>query len=329
MNTDLVSVIVPIYNAVDQLEQCVKSIENQTYETIEIILVDDGSTDGSTELCERLANENEHIVLIKKDNQGVSLARNDGILRAKGTYIQFVDSDDTLDQRATELLVNEALRTNADLVIGGFKSMKDQRIRCPQQATFESRTAFIEHITEYYVKDQNTLNVPWNKLYRKSLMTTLFDEHISKGEDLLFNLAYIRGAETIASIAEVIYYYNNVNDSSLASRFRDNGFLIEEMLHNSICGFCHEYFPQEEFSGLYINYLDAIKGQLISLYQRSGKSNKEKKNVVKQVLRMDSVKDLTKKNINWSKKDSFLIFLFKHHLVSILSLYYQRRSYQY
>ena len=121
----LVSAIIPIYNTEDFLETCVNSVLKQTYDNVEIILVDDGSPDSCPEICDRLASENENITVIHKENGGLSDARNVGIKAAMGDFICFLDSDDYWDEEdALEYLVNIALSEDADVVTYGLKKVR-------------------------------------------------------------------------------------------------------------------------------------------------------------------------------------------------------------
>ena len=120
MSEPLVSVIVPIYNAKDNIVRCVESIRRQTYQNLEILLLNDGSKDVSYPVCEMFAKTDKRIVLIDKENSGVSATRNLGMRVATGKYLQFVDADDTLEPFATQLMVERAEEHSADLVIAAY-----------------------------------------------------------------------------------------------------------------------------------------------------------------------------------------------------------------
>ena len=125
----LVSVIVPIYNAKDHIARCVESIRRQTYENLEILLLNDGSEDVSLPVCQMFARVDKRITLIDKANSGVAATRNLGLRCATGEYLQFVDADDTLLPNATELLVDRAQRFAADLVIAHYNRITPARAR--------------------------------------------------------------------------------------------------------------------------------------------------------------------------------------------------------
>ena len=125
MKTELVSVVVPIYNVERYLSRCVESIINQTYTNLEIILVDDGSTDQCPEICEEWRSKDSRIKVIHKENAGLGMARNTGIENAKGDYICFFDSDDYVDHKTIEVAISEAKKTNADVVAFGLSDVDE------------------------------------------------------------------------------------------------------------------------------------------------------------------------------------------------------------
>ena len=128
-NQPLVSVIVPIYNAKNHIARCIESIRRQTYRNLEILLLNDGSQDVSLAVCRMFAKVDPRIILIDKANSGVSATRNLGMRRAHGVYFQFVDSDDTLQPYATELLVEKAVASGADMVIAHYNRIEPPKER--------------------------------------------------------------------------------------------------------------------------------------------------------------------------------------------------------
>ena len=120
MTNPLVSIIVPVYNAQKGLSRCLESICSQTYQKLEIIVLNDGSMDDSLAICEQFRAKDPRIVVVDKENEGVSRTRNAGLTLAQGDYIQFADSDDALDPDYTQNLVQAALQHNADLVIAPY-----------------------------------------------------------------------------------------------------------------------------------------------------------------------------------------------------------------
>ena len=216
MESPLVSIIVPIYNAAMDMVPCLESIKHQRYQNLEVLLVNDGSSDASLEICRMYARLDPRVIIIDKENTGVSGTRNVAIERARGKYLQFVDSDDQLDPNATRLLVEAAEETQADLVICNYCSvMPDGKTTVHgfmQPYTRMDKAQFARCLMEepasfYY-------GVMWNKLYRADLVRTHTDvrcsEEMTWSEDLYFNLTYIRYAERFFALTAPIYnYYDN------------------------------------------------------------------------------------------------------------------------
>lgn len=209
----LVSVIVPVHNGETYLEKCIESLENQTYENLEIIIINDGSTDGTGAVCVRLKKRFDNIHVIATEDAGVSAARNAGIRAAKGTYITFVDADDRLRPRAVEVLYNCISETGSDVAGCRFYSFQSDA----QWVSFLEKRYRIEQPRTYapseYLKEQvlNGNSRCWSKLYRRAAIGNLgFQEGLSIGEDMLF---LVRLLPYVRSVSEISYpgygYYQN------------------------------------------------------------------------------------------------------------------------
>ncbi|WP_338587255.1 glycosyltransferase [Clostridium baratii] len=169
----LVSVIVPVYNVEKYLDKCINSIINQTYRNLEIILIDDGSTDNSGKKCDYWAGKDRRIKVIHKENGGLSDARNIGIANAEGEYISFIDSDDFIDLDMIEYLLNILIKNNCQISICDFRKIyentsKEYSIKYKKEKI--SVYSNIESI-RYLLKDKKIQNYAWNKLYLKKLFT--------------------------------------------------------------------------------------------------------------------------------------------------------------
>lgn len=222
MDQPLVSIIVPIYNSALDLVTCLESIKRQKYPRLEILLVNDGSSDSSLEICRMYARLDARIVIIDKENSGVSGTRNVAIERASGKYLQFVDSDDFLDENATRLMVEAMEEHESDLVICHYCSVsKSERTTVygylpPDTAMDKAQFAryLMEEPASFYY------GVMWNKLYRRDLIMAhgiRCNEDISWSEDMLFNLEYIRYAERFYSLRTPVYYYTHRKRRSLSA----------------------------------------------------------------------------------------------------------------
>lgn len=206
-----VSIIVPVYNAEKSLARCVDSILNQEFRDFELILMDDGSRDGSGDICDGYARADARVVVVHKENTGVSDTRNQAIARARGTFLQFVDSDDWLTADATKLMVRAAEETGCDLVIADFYRVVGEMVSRKGDIDADQvlgREAFVgfmmENPADYYY------GVLWNKLYRREIVEAhgiRMDAKISWCEDFLFNLEYVRYATTFYALRTPVYYY--------------------------------------------------------------------------------------------------------------------------
>ena len=222
MNQPLVSIIVPVYNAEIYLGPCLESLRSQTWPDLEIILVNDGSTDGSGQLCAAAARVDGRIRFLDRPNGGVSAARNAALAAAKGDYLQFSDSDDLLTPDATETLVRAAQVTGADLVISHFfrvdgekqaqrGHIKGERLLTRQEFAQE----MVKAPANYYY------GALWNKLYRRSIVEKQglrFAEDVTWSEDFLFNLEYIRHVRLVAAVPKPLYYYHKRPGSLITSQ---------------------------------------------------------------------------------------------------------------
>lgn len=245
-----VSVIVPIHNSEKTLNRCVKSILSQSYKNLEVILVNDGSTDGSLKICEKFKEKDSRVVVINKKNAGVSAARNTGLSVANGEFIQFVDADDYINPDMTQCLADNLEKSCADLVICGYNRVSNGKFVKKSPSNFYSNSLFAFKDCFERLYKGAFFNAPWNKLYRRDRIKTLFDENFSIGEDLLFNLSYTSNCDKIVVISDILYNYDVSLQSGLASRYDENLFYIEIILHKEVQNFFEISFESNDFSNI-------------------------------------------------------------------------------
>ncbi len=206
-----ISIIVPVYNVENYLEECVNSLVNQTFKDIEIILVDDGSTDSSGEMCERYAQQDDRIIVLHQVNQGQSAARNRGVERSSGEYILFVDSDDYITLDACEALILEAEKTGADIVTGDILNEADKLKNEENFRKLAKENVAIKG-TEYLkmALQANAYDiVPWIRIVRKKYLEQngiQFKEGCYY-EDQLYTLQLLTSGCTVCKIRFPFYYY--------------------------------------------------------------------------------------------------------------------------
>ena len=206
---DKISVIVPIYNVEKYLKDCIESIINQTYSNIEIILVNDGSTDSSLEICEEYLNKNDKIVIVNKKNGGLSDARNAGLEKATGKYIMFVDADDYIAPNSCEILYNAIKDTDYEFVTANFAFTNNEGIPWKKPMfsdKFQNTSLSIEEYKKSFYLVNSTV---WNKIFKKEFIdkNKLKFEVGLLAEDAVFTTkAFIKSKRTYY-VKDIVYYY--------------------------------------------------------------------------------------------------------------------------
>ena len=210
MSKPAISVIIPVYNAQDGIKRCVDSLLNQSFKDFEIILLNDGSKDNSLKILKEYESKYGFIRVIDKQNEGVAVTRNKGILLAEGEYIMFMDNDDFVDSDYIETFYQAIHEKNLDLVIGGYKRVnQDNQIIFSQDIQQSEWSKYI-------------IMAPWAKVYRTEFLKTnnleFFDYGI--GEDIIFNLAAYKTTDKIGLLDYKGYnwYYNNQSISNTSQR---------------------------------------------------------------------------------------------------------------
>ena len=234
--TPLVSVIIPVYNTAQYLNKCVQSVCDQTLTDWEIILVDDGAKDESPQMCDKWAQEDERIHVIHKENEGLGLTRNAGLRIAKGEFVCFLDSDDTIDTETLSYCVDTLIRENADACFYGRKTQgKDGSFtvnhRIPSKLTFsgeEIKKEFAKIYIGYLPDEDSTSYIQASAccgMYRRRIIEenglTFLSERICLSEDTFFNLNFCNYAKKVLIIPKDFYNYTyNVN--SLTKSYNPN-----------------------------------------------------------------------------------------------------------
>jgi glycosyltransferase involved in cell wall biosynthesis len=225
----VISAIIPVYNAAKFLGECIESILNQTYSDFELILVDDGSADHSGSICDDYQEKDDRIIVVHKENGGVSSARNKGLDIASGRYISFIDADDKADKNLFKRLVTAIGEKDADLAICGYNIVGKTEggahyTRCMHSTDFSgSLKDFFVDIPFYL--DKVLIQGPCNKLFKAEIIKRsglLFSPELSFGEDTDFVYAYLAYVRNVVSVNECLYFYNRTEDGTLCSTFRQD-----------------------------------------------------------------------------------------------------------
>ena len=242
-----ISIIVPIYNVEEYLEQCIISLVSQTLKEIEIILINDGSTDKSIEICEKYSKIDSRIKLINKNNTGVSDSRNRGIEEANGEFIMFVDSDDWLEENACEIAYNNIKEKRADSLI--FCYYRESSSGTTKKDIFKEEEIIFEDeelkkeiliptlglIGEKLKKPQrlDTLTPIYAKIYSSKIIKENNIRYIDldkvPSECLMFNFDYYKNSKKVVYIKKYLYHYRRNNFTSITKGYREN--LFEKWLY--------------------------------------------------------------------------------------------------
>ncbi len=205
-NAPLISVIIPVYNVEDYLERCLESILRQTYTHLEIILVDDGSTDGCPKICDDFQKKDSRIKVIHKENGGLSDARNKGLDIATGAYISFIDSDDWIDLQTYEISMEKMLTCNAQIVAFNVLRVYEGKDFTPNLSEdYEIMNAEQAILTT--VGNTKVRTTAWNKLYRAELIGSFRFLKGKLNEDEFFTFRILDKADTIVYLHRECYYY--------------------------------------------------------------------------------------------------------------------------
>ena len=214
----MLSVIIPAYNVEKYIEQCINSVLNQYLKNIEIIVIDDGSKDKTSDICLKISENNKNIIYKKVQNGGCSVARNLGISMAKGKYIAFLDSDDWVDSDMYINMIEEAEKNQADIVICGFKKLDENKnllstVKIPKR---NNKNEYIDCTTEWFAS-------PCNKIYKRDLLeknNIRFLLNIYTGEDMFFNFISFFYSKNIISLDEPYYNYF-MNQNSVSNNYKN------------------------------------------------------------------------------------------------------------
>lgn len=255
--SELITIVVPVYNVENYIERCVKSLINQTYKNLEIILVDDGSTDNSGKLCDKYTKENERIRVIHKKNGGLSDARNVGIDNAKGEYIAFVDSDDWIPIAAIETLYSYITKFNVDIVSGNMVEVFSDYPKNSDKNKSMYKIFNTEEALENMLYLHGITNSACGKLYKLSLFNNIRFPVGKLYEDLGTTYKiYAKSKKNIFIDYTVYYYFQNQN--SIMHYNYSNRRLEGIPFAEDICNFLLQKFPNIINAGIFRLYYECL-----------------------------------------------------------------------
>ena len=303
MKDELISVVVPIYKVEMYLKQCINSIIKQTYTNLEIILVDDGSPDNCPKICDEFKEKDSRVVVIHKENGGLSDARNAGIDVAKGKYIAFIDSDDYIHNEFIEELYNHIVSEKAQISMCTIQKVNEkdeviEEIPITEEKVISGRKAILE-FNNFSISNV----VAWNKLYNIELFKDIRypKGKIHEDEFTTYKLLYL--AKRVAISNRKLYYYRYNQNSITNKQFNEKRLDVIDALEERI-----EFFKNRNEIELYENTLNLYLGTLIYLYDIGNKNmnNSIKKMILRKYRK--AFKLLQKDKVLEKKKQRYLFY---------------------
>lgn len=307
MDIDLISIVVPIYKVEEYLDENIKSLLNQTYKNLEIILVDDGSPDNCGKICDEYASKDSRIKVIHKKNGGLSDARNHGINIATGKYIVFVDSDDYLDTRYIELLYNAIKVDNAKVSQCGVLIVNDEKEILNKHGYLNNQTKSGREMLKDLYYDHGLENVVvWNKMYSIELFKDIRYPVGKIHEDEFITYKIIYNLERIAIVNEYLYNYRQNENSIIGKKYNIKRLDVIEAFEEKVI-----FFKEKEEIELYQLAVMSYLWQIREAYMNTRKHISDSKHIQKELIRKyrNNFKVFLKNtNQNIIKKMKMLIF---------------------
>ena len=281
-----ISIIIPVYNSEKNLRGCLNSVLHQTYNDIEIVLINDGSTDKSKDICKEYAKNDKRIIFINQENRGPAETRNRGLKVATGEYITFVDSDDYINEKMYEKMISRIIKDNSDIAICQHTEIINKR-KIHMNYRYLSPIIENDEIIKLFLKG-NTVNAYlWNKLYRKELFNKLEFSNLRMLEDFDIMYKLLKKCNKISFINEELYYYRCDDDNSLSKKccqkmvgdylyalsemykeLENNYLLKKEICFNKVIMYiplfsyisqADYYYNNDKFNNIYLDYKNSFK----------------------------------------------------------------------
>jgi glycosyltransferase involved in cell wall biosynthesis len=314
----MISIIVPVYNRINKLQLAVNSLLQQTYRDLEIILIDDGSTDGSSEICDELSVKDKRIHVIHQSNQGVSAARNAGLKQAKGEYIGFVDSDDVVEPTMYEIMLQTMQNYSVDLVVCGVTNKhfnKHDKLARIQKISHKNEVIRRkEEIVSEVLKLLRSalMHSVWNKLYRTDILIgerIAFPCGIPFGEDLLFNIEYLKNTTSIGFLSDCLYIYFSDEKTGTINRYFEGKHELMTKLYTGLFDYIGSIAPPttiqyQQISFLYIKWTYSC---FIDLFHKNCPLDKmERKRYIQNIVQREEVMEAARSASNLKGVDGIL-----------------------
>ena len=328
----LISIVIPIYNVEKYLVKCIESIINQTYDNLEIILVNDGSPDNSPAICAYYAKLDSRITIINKVNGGLSDARNVGLEKAKGEYIVFVDGDDYIEINTIEKAYSSIKINDSDLAIWGYiaeyvdrhENIEKVEIHSIQDANYDNRN--FEEI-KLSIEKTNLIGYAWNKMYRTENIrknNLIFVKGLSLVEDMVFNSEMLKHSEKIVFLSDPLTHYMQRPRETLGAKFYEDYFELKMMGVNSFSSLLTHWNIDRNHRNEILSLLrfNIIKATIRKVNAATQYSYNEKIKYLQFLLNNEDVKRTLDNFEASSLKDKIIVSLAKRKNIRLLLMAY-------
>lgn len=298
----LISIIVPVYNVEKYLDECVRSLIEQSYTNLEILLVDDGSLDSSGRICDRWKREDQRITVIHQQNGGLSDARNSGLLCAKGQLIAFVDSDDVIHSTMYEKLYNVMLETDCDISSCEILSQKEfHKEDFEGQNICKIKEYSAEEALREIIDNRDIYVTVWNKLYRRSIIDGIMFERGKYHEDEYWTYQIIARAKKIAMISQYYYGYRQRDNSIMTQQYSLRHLDLLDARNR------RQQFIREKFPGLADRdccrlRFECIRALQLSMKYLDKKDLQKSREIIKDIVKKNPLRYAEYKNLPAGKK---------------------------
>lgn len=330
MEEELVSIIIPAYNVEAYIQKCIDSLLQQTYQNIEIIIINDGSKDRTQEIVDTYSKQDSRIKGVYISNGGVSNARNTGILQAKGNYIIFVDADDYVEKELVQALMDHRKIGTFSLCTYYRETIKKDKIHTEEVLWEEEEKQIVSKNKFLDLYEAGLINSPYCKLYERNILIKqqlLFDKEIALGEDLIFNLKYICFQEAFCFYNKPLYHYIKRQNESLSTKYRENMLDIQQIVANELITFGKkqlEWNEQQQKKIYQIGLgclLSAVSNEyknkrrnMVKNYQAARKMMKDKR-IVEYIKLLQEKNMIEKREANLLLKQNYILYRIRKKLV--------------
>lgn len=326
----LISIIMPVYNAEEYLKRSIESIINQTYDNLEIILINDGSTDNSLNICKEYEKKDERIKIIDQENKGVSATRNRGINESTGDYIMFVDADDYIEKNMIEDMVAKLTEDDIELIITGIKMnyIKNGQTMTIEEYRLKDKTYTVTEMLDDILVDIDLICVcgPCCKLYKREILknnNVKFTNEFTMGEDTWYNLDYIDACNgKIVTMSNIYYNYMRENPDSLFTKYYEDYIRITEKVYDKFLKLLKRKASNEAVIRYEKSYIfNLIYANSINFkYNTSHKKKMEDLNYsLNNNIVRNSIKNVKINNV----KEKVFVLLIKYKFKYILYFYFK------